>query len=223
MADSKISALPAGIFAATDEVPVNKGGTTTKVTLPLVSMTPLDQSGWAWLNQGGATVAQGGGVVSLYKPASDTGTHVRGRIVAVPSTPWTMTMAYVPVLPATFSTAGFILYDGTKCYVLALGCSTPVTATLIQTYQYSNVSTNTSAASVACPPSFLQSPIYMSLTDDGTNNVFKVSMNGGRTYRTFLTEAHGAFLTATHVGLALDGPGTASIPVGMEVLSWVQS
>jgi hypothetical protein len=250
MSNVKISALPAGTVGRTDAFPIVQGGVTkaatfghthpesdvTNLTTDLstittnisnlqasgVTYTPLDQSTWVWVNQGGSTVAQSNGAVSLYKPVSDAGTNVRGRVQPVPaSTPWTFLMIYNPIMSGGAVSTGFMLYDGTKCYLLGMMSATNLP--LIQANKYTGVGTYNSTPYSAALSSWFPGPVIMKLTDDGTNNIWSVSLNQGKTFLTLLTEARTAFMTVTHVGIGMDGAGTASLGIGMEVLSWVQS
>lgn len=48
----------------------------------------LDQSGFSWVNQGGASVNQAEGIVGLRIPNQTT--NIRARVKSAPSTPWTV-------------------------------------------------------------------------------------------------------------------------------------
>src|SRR6266702_4955160 len=67
--------------------------------------TALDQSGWSWLNQGGASVSQGSGIVRL-NLASEGTENIRGRFTAAPATAYTITALFLPVFMTTNGTCG---------------------------------------------------------------------------------------------------------------------
>ena len=78
------------------------GGGSVAAAWPFGGLEPLDQSGWSWINQGSAVVAQTDELVSLMGPSSGGGSNLKMRVTTAPATPYTIELGVVPFfLPAS--------------------------------------------------------------------------------------------------------------------------
>ena len=143
---------------------------------PIYKLKPLDQSGWSWVNQGGATVTQANGVVYMTGP-TQAGRNSRLRVTAAPATPYTVTALLVSALPAVnFTWAGLAWREsGTgkiiEHYRIQSGAIEGVKNTNETTF---------SAGFGASLPLLVGSltPHWLRITDDGTNLKTFYSIDG---------------------------------------------
>ena len=241
MSNVKISALPPGTaLVDTDTIPVVRAGVTTAVnTGSLVAtvasqgtsittlqnsvqtLTPLDQSAWAWYNQGSATVSQSGNIVGFTSdstPAED----LHGRIVNQPATPYTITafLTLGPIDPGAYNGFGIGFSDGTKAEVISYVSAAVSEGPKISITKQTNPTTNSARSQTA--RFLIAAPgVWLRLTNDGATMTMKYSFDGVN-FILGISEAVGTFLTPTKVGVFIQNFSGAFVMAGA-VRSWVAS
>jgi hypothetical protein len=187
---------------------------TTGAYGPLWKLTPLDQSGWSWVNQDSAAVVQSGGVVYLTSGAANSEIHA--RVVAAPSTPYTITAAIIPHLGVGNSVFGITFYDGTKFVQMGVRCPSGDPRGLFSGRRENSVSSH--ASQVESPQFMAFGMMFLRISDNGTNTKLEYSLDGVN-FTTLIDEARGTFLTTgpTHVGIFLQ---CFTDPCGVSVISW---
>ena len=187
---------------------------------PLWKLTPLDQSGWAWVNQGGAAVTQSGGVVLLTGP-SNASDSFRIRKTSAPGTPYSVTAlvrARYSSAAANQQNAGICFRDGTgKLYVWYVS-----SAGQVQAVKWTNETTFSAVGAVNL--SIVGIPgawHWLRLTDDGTNLKFLLSLDGVH-FKEYGSEGRTAFFGSgpTEYGIHLDTTASSG-EVGLSVASLV--
>jgi|SRR5690349_1905637 len=187
-------------------------------------LTPLDTTGWSWVNQGGAVLQQGSKMVRLALD-SEASEQTRGLFTSAPgSTPYTITaLTYPGILntsglcgvgigfrESSTSKLGYILYTGNA------GGAGPKMHVRKNTNETTNSASATSNAFLApCVPG-----IWLQITDNGTNVIYKYSMNGEH-YVTLLSETRGTHFTTApnQVGIIIQNFG-AGINISGSIASW---
>lgn len=131
---------------------------------------------WAWQNQGGAAVVQANGIVFLSVPSSTT--SIRSRLISAVATPWTITTLLRPRhVSATQQYGGLVLRESStgKLYIFyVLGNGT------VQAVKFTNDTTfsTVGAVNVAGPLGYLGDWQWLRVTDNGTNLLFSISLDG---------------------------------------------
>src|SRR6266700_1338442 len=175
--------------------------------------TALDQSGWAWLNQGGATVTQGSGLVQWFL-ANEVSENIRGRFVAAPaSTPYTITALVLSGQMTASGTCGVGIAfreSGTSkaVYIAMVGNAGSAGPRIHVRKNTSETSNSTSSTG----PQFLVTPangMWLRISDDGTNVIYSYSFDGVN-FVTQLSETRGTFFTVkpNQVGIAIQNFGS---------------
>ena len=161
-------------------------------------IVPPDDSGFSWLNQGGSSVTtDANDDVVLTCP---TGSVIRGRIKAIPSTPYTITARLIPaMIVGGNSEAGLCFYDGTK--VILWSGFTCFGGGGIRVANWTNVSTFSANVSQRNPTENYYVPMrWLRVTDDGTTLGFWCSDDGDHWVR-YTTATRASFMTTpTHLG-----------------------
>lgn len=188
---------------------------------PIHKLTPLDQSGWAWVNQGGFSVTQANGIVYLAGPASGAGNNVKLRTVAAPSTPYTITAAIIPLTSGTFSLAGIALRNAASGRFIHINARHD--RGVVVTKQNTATSFNSDPVTRTNAHGGGGTLLFLRMADDGTNVIFSYSVDGVNFTQLF-SEARTTFInTPDEVGITAGYEGTAVGGAGSSVLSWVQT
>lgn len=190
-------------------------------------VVPLDQSNWTWFNQGSASVNQRGKLVNLTSPTAG-GTNLRGRLRgSYPTTPFTITVVIQPYFQSAGNISGlgllgFTVSDGTKHKILVASNFNFNTANPPPSFwvaKYASATSATSATVIDSMPSAAQTiPIWLKMTDDGTNQTFYFSFDGVN-FTQILQEARTTHLTPSDIGIVM-GNQSGSQTVGGNFLSW---
>jgi hypothetical protein len=162
------------------------------------AFTPPILTDFAWVNQGSASASQGTACLPLVIPAN-TGDSNRILVKALPSTPYTITMAFVPGLGATFGAQSLILRDSVSGKL--------ITFDLFQhggEIPYHRVVTWNSATSAVSQIAFSRrmsnsSIVFVKIADDGTNRTYKFSRDG-QNWETLLSHARTTWVVPNQVG-----------------------
>ncbi len=189
--------------------------------------TALDQSGWAWLNQGGATVTQGSGLVQLFL-ANEVSENIRGRFIAAPaSTPYTITALILPGQMTSSGTCGvgiaFRESGTSKVVYIAMVGNAGSAGPRIHVRKNTNETTNSTSST---GPQFLVTPangMWLRISDNGTNVIYSYSFDGVN-FTTQLSETRATFFTVkpNQVGIAIQNFGSNQDTWG-SIASWVQT
>jgi hypothetical protein len=187
---------------------------------PSHKLTALDQSGWAWVNQGGFSVTQASGIVYLAGPGSGAGNNVKLRSVAAPSTPYTITASVITFTGTGFSFVGIALRHNSS------GRFIHIVPAQDRSIAVNRQNTATSFASTAVTRASAHGGghlLFLRMRDDGTNVIFSYSSDGVN-YTQLHSEARTSFInTPDHVAISAGHEGTGPGDGGGSILSWVQS
>jgi len=167
---------------------------------------PLDQSGFTWVNQGGAAVTQAAGIVYFEVPSQTT--DIRMRVITAPATPYSFTIKLRTRARADSAQyAGVVLREsgtGKLMIFYGLGSSQEVQAVKFN----SPTSFNSVLASVVMKGvPFVEH--WLRVTDDGADIIFAASVDG-ENFFDYATEARTTFLTggADQVGFFANVDGS---------------
>lgn len=191
--------------------------------------TPPVNGNYAWVNQGSASVTvNANGGIFLLGPTSATAS-ARIRKMACPgSTPWTLTVAIMGfnITAASFQFNGICLREAATGKLSTLHLATQITApvTKLQIIHWTNETTRggaTTDAALSVPGPIL----WLQITDDGTNLIYRYSIDGYN-FVQFFSEARGVFFTTTghptEFGFFVDDE-TNTYQAGLTLLSWLQN
>ncbi len=159
-------------------------------------LTAIDNSGFAWRNQGGATVTTtASDAVCIVAPTSG-GDNLRIREKNLPSAPYVITFAFVPLMPnANFYAIGMCLVESGSGEIVTLEYDQ--SSTLRATNWNSVTSYNASP--------YQQQYIgqtgmtFVQIEDDGANRIYRVS-NDGECFLTVRSVANTDFCTPDKYG-----------------------
>jgi hypothetical protein len=225
-----ITALPpVGTLAPTDLIYVGKdpGGTPSdaKATVaevlallppggggggagyPPVTLTPLDQSTWTWVNQGAAAVTQFGGLVRFECPNAGT-ENVRARVMTLPGGTPTVTAALAPFFfvlggGADYMAQGLCLRESGTGKIVSFMLQMGPAATWDFAYRKNtNPTTFSAGANLLRRLGQVPSLVFLRLTILATTYEFHVSFDGVNWLLAF-SESKTAFLLggADQVGI----------------------
>jgi hypothetical protein len=181
--------------------------------------TPVN-GGFAWVNQGGASVtvnANGGIYLSCPK---NSGNSIRIRKQSAPgSTPYTVIMAFYPYLMFS-QNCGFLIRESSsgKMLQIALDMNTGTTGFISFVIAKFTNETTFSSAPVVRATVAGSGAIWVKYYDDGTNRHCYYGFDGYNFIELF-SEARTTFLTADEIGFFSNDTGNA-IDTGMTLLSW---
>lgn len=188
---------------------------------PIFPMTKPVDANYAWVNQGGASVTTTNGGIFLSAPAG-LGDNVRIRKKSAPSTPYTITAAFLPqCVGVQYAAVGLAfrqssdgkmhvfwgLFDGSSKFY-----STKYTNPTTFSAHYANVETG----SIGGGP-----VLFLRIADDGSNRISSISYDGVN----FL-QVHSVgrtdFITADEVGFVVNS-ANATYAAGATLLSWKEA
>lgn len=157
--------------------PTGSGGGTTGLFSQVVSATPTSTSTGltTWLNQGGASVADGSTGVVLTAP-TNSGDSKRCRTKTAPSTPYTITALIFPTIEGNFVQVGIGWYDGTaKLHLNDLVWNNGWAENVAKWASTTSFSANDSGSSAGV---FSIGLPWLQIRDDGTNVSFSWGTGG---------------------------------------------
>jgi hypothetical protein len=190
---------------------------------PLVPFVPFSTAGWTWVNQGTATVTEGGGVVYMTAP-SIAAENVRALVTALPAGTPTITVAamFNPGHALNTCFLGLLLRESATQKLSILEVAGQSGGALL------GVRRNTSATlwasnAILTPPTLWPTFSYIRVGVTATQYVYSYSYDGVN-FTTLLTENKNAFLTtaADQIGIMVMNSNTGAT-IGASFLSWVQA
>ena len=163
------------------------------------------------------TVSTTGGGILMTTTGPGASHVIRARIKAAPSTPYTITVAAIPMnRDEQWHGYGFCVSDDTK--VLTLGVN-QAAGPQVLSEDWTNVTTygaaNFTAFRIAEAP-----VLFLRYSDNGTNRILSWSTDGIN-FLQLLSEGRTTFLTATKIGMFVHAYG--SNPTNAHFIHWRQS
>jgi len=199
---------------------------------PLYRLVPPPaNSGFSWVNQGGASVSEAAGSITLTDPHHNN-QNVRARVKAAPSTPYTIRAGFLPVIdPAASTNAsdsgckfGVCVHDGTKFHAMEANMHSSTRAYLFHGHKYTNATTNSAYNSLNTYYPAQGPIIWLAIENDGSNIKGYFSFDGINWLEHFSESI--SFLTPTHVGFLMNNAinsGTPKFDNHVRLVSWEQA
>lgn len=188
---------------------------------PIFPMTPPVSGDFAWDNQGSSTLDTTNGGIYISSPAA-SGNALHLRVKTAPSTPYTITMAFLPFMSNTNTMAlGMCFRQSSDGKIVNLYQNH------LQASGVEKWTTSTSFSAAYADLGNIQ-PLrhglsWMRITDNGTNRICALSQDGQHWYDVH-TVGRTDFLTADQVGFFVCGiNATTTLFCSMTVLSWKQT
>lgn len=190
---------------------------------PLFPLTdPAIAAPTTWINQGGASVVTTNGGIALIDPTVDSSVNYRIRKKAAPSTPYTITAAFLaPRISIDFTSCGIgwrqssdgKLVLARTIYIASLG------GWVINVLKASDPTTDVASyvSALFAPPAL----VWLRIVDNGTNRIVSYSVDGVN-FVTIHTVGRTDYLTADEV-LFCVCTRNASYPMAMTLLSWKET
>lgn len=190
---------------------------------PLFPLTAPVDGDYAWINQGGASVVTTNGGIHLSVP-SGASDNVRIRKKAAPSTPYTITAFFIPLLyPTQYYQAGLCWRQSSNGKLVTFGLGGANTSGNPDDFEITkwNSATSFSAGYTQANTGTLFIRMWLRITDNGTNRICSFS-HDGQNFMQFHSVGRTDFLTADEVGFHIYcNNGTQG--AGMTLLSWKQT
>lgn len=188
---------------------------------PLWPLTDPTLQTFAWINQGSATVSTTNGGIALATIAEGS-VNLRIREKATPSTPYTITAAF---LPAIINAGGMGLSwrdsVGGRIEVLQAALNTAAGAEWTRAlYTFSSV-TGFNGTVLSAKPAPAFGLVWLQCSDDGTNRIVRYSADG-YTWIELYSELRSTYLTPDRVGFYL-GNTNADYPISTLLISWKET
>ena len=185
---------------------------------------------YAWINQGGASVATVGGMNKLIAPSGGGSNNMAIRKKAAPSTPYTVVGKFLvgQFLAQNYHQFGLCFRESSSSKLVVNQVSNDVSGALAIVSNKMTNETTFSGAYAGSVTNFKQygavvvpgSLLTLAISDDGsTNRKCGVSFDCGLTYYSFDSETRTDFLTANEVGFWAQSGGAANACV-IYLLSW---
>lgn len=189
---------------------------------PLFPMTdPALAAPTTWVNQGTASVATTNGGIYLAAPGT-AGNNIRARVKTAPSTPYTITMAFLPSrLNQTNYTMGLCFRQSSDGKLCTFGISGN-TGTGLSGFRMTDATTFSTIEFTAVT-SYFGNVVFLQISDNGTNRIYRYSGDGVN-FLQVASVARTTFLTPNQVGFFIDPvEPAATIPFAMTVVSWKET
>lgn len=186
--------------------------------VPFPYIDPTLQS-WSWVNQGTGTVSSANGGVVLVGEAHTGSNSSQLRVKSAPSTPYTITAAFQWIVRTTSGSqwAGLIFRNSSSgkftAHALTVGNNLRISA-------WDSPTTFNSDYLLSALYGSVGSLIWLQISDDGTNRIYRYSGDGRNWIQAF-SQGRTTFFTADQVGFFVTD-STNIAPV-MTLLSWKES
>lgn len=189
-----------------------------------------NETGYSWVNQQTATTVttQGGVVLKSAAPAG-AGDNINLRVKTAPSTPYTVTAAFIPLLyPTNQTSCGLVFRESGTSRIIFFrlmfdNTTTTKTDLVLSVDKYTNPTTISANYKVASANIFKSPLIWLRVADNGTNLTFSYS-NNNIDYTSFFSAARNNFFTTgpNQVGYAINSNTTSGNAI-MTLLSWSET
>lgn len=183
--------------------------------------TPVIDSDYSWVNQGDATVTASKNVIVL-RDDGDSGRNSRLRVKTTPSTPYTITMCFQPMLwpGVQYPSCGMCFYETSSGKMVTMQLLSNNGVLTLGFYKQTNVTTFSAQYEERIFPC-MGSPYWFRFKDDGTNRSSWWSWDGIN-FEQFYSGSRTDFLTADKVGFFVDSL-LSSKPATITVYSWEET
>ncbi len=191
---------------------------------------PASDVPWAWVNQGGASIADNKGMTVLTAPTG-AANNLRLRVKSAPATPYRITVAMIAQDPPMTSSYcgewGVCWRDSVSAKIVTFGfgryTDTWPVMQLAHT-QWTNPTTVASSGQISHKRVVPQWPYWLRFGDDGTNRTVEVSGDGVTWQLYEAPEARTTFITADQVGFYVDDSASSKTPRRiLSMLHWSES
>jgi hypothetical protein len=204
-------------------------GATRDLWGPAYPFTAPSDTGFAWVNQGSASLVTANGGLVLVGSATGSGANLQGRVKTAPSAPYTIT-AFIKATTFNKAFNGYGLWfreSGTgEIHVFDVLCSTSGSgvvsgARVLRSSKYTNATTFSADYQVL---SYYHEINWMRIADDNTNRVCSISSDGVN-----WTQVHSIgrtdFLTADQVGFFVSSENSAvpNLAPTLSLFSWKEA
>jgi hypothetical protein len=186
---------------------------------PIFPMTPPVDGDFAWVNQGAASVSTTKGGIFVQGTA-DGSASLRCRVKTAPATPYTITACFLPLVPAIdFAAVGLLFRQSSDGKIATFQLTHNVNWAL-DANKFTN-ETTFSAQYVSRSQKTMHSPLFIRISDNGTNRICSYSTDG-QNFVAVHTVGRTDFLTANQVGFFLNSQQTTQAPAAT-LLSWKET
>ena len=185
---------------------------------PIFPMTPPVNGDFSWVNQGGATVSASKGGIFLYGPKGSSTNH-RCRVKTAPSTPYTITAAFLAgVATANYQEAGLLFRESSTGKMVNFKIVYPIGVAVAKV---TNETTN--LANLSYVGLWNTQPLFWRIADNGTNLIFSWSYDG-QNFIEFYSVSRTSHMAGgpNQVGFFVNDESNV-VDVGMTLLSWKQA
>jgi len=213
---SLASYLAGRLLLPTDGLAIHRdSGSALEHWGPIWKLTPPSSGSFSWVNQGSATLtADHKGFILLETPSSGADDlHI--RIKSAPSTPYTITTAWLPNLyPGNYSMCGLVWRDSASSKLqshMIVRSNTAASTLGIQVSRYSGPTgyLSNDAFVDAATLCLGGGPVWLRIADDGSNRAASISADG-YTWHTVWSGTRTTHLTPDQVGFFVNGNTVAA-------------
>lgn len=186
----------------------------------LFPRTIPDNTTFSWVNQSTSTVTvNDNGSISLLVPKSST-MDLRARVISAPSAPYTVTVGFISsaMFPVNYQSFGLFLRNSGSGLIKVFGGDLENGGSYIIGQKYSNTSTFNSLIFTSKVVNNRFGPMYLRISDDGTNLNYYLSMDGYR-FILIASASRTDYMTADQVGFYA-GESTNTYDSDLTVFSW---
>lgn len=198
-------------------------------SLPWVTYTAPVDGDFAWINQGGASIATRTSPTRLVLTApADGSNNLRLRKKSAPATPYTLTAWLYPSLAVVGGSndpncgIAFRESGSGKLHLLSVTWnSASGQLRLASVYNNSPTSWNSTPVAVEAWPAAFTSGVGLRIADDGVDRILSVTFNG-EDWQVLHQVTRTTFLTADEIGFFVDAQN-ATHGSKVVLVSWAQS
>jgi len=187
--------------------------------------TPVDGD-FSWVNQGGASVDTTDGGILLVGPSGALGINMRIRIKTAPGTPYTLTVAMLPLYGFSGSPiVGICWRESGSQKIVRYGYYQ--TSGNIGRLQLATLNSATSFNSASAPyfdqtlALYGTQPLWLRFTDDGANRICYIS-NDGRYWLLMSSISRTDWITADQIGFFVESNDTV-FDVATRLIHWKET
>jgi hypothetical protein len=172
---------------------------------------------FTWVNQGSATADATDGAVTIEAPAV-SGDSLRALVQSVPATPWTLTMGFMSLTTeALYQHLGGCYRESGTGKILAVDFRLAYQLGIIRYTDATTFGGSNEVSDISIRAA-QNAPLFLRLSDDGTNRVTSRSTDG-RHWTVIGTISRTNFLTADQVGFYVNA-ANATYPAKIHLFHW---